>query len=327
MKKLLLAFFFIIVSGIIFLNYNYPFFTSKIGRWSVGFSFVSAPMEKPNIDENNLISYVEVDTFLNSEGYYIADPFFIYDNNTYYLFVELKGQRNADIALFTSANGMDYEYEGIVIDEKFHVSYPQVFKHKNEIYMLPETKQSGNVTLYKAIDFPMKWEISDTLIKNRRLKDATILLEKNLMVAVDDHMNQLFFESDSLHGEWKESKRFNGRKGNETRPGGRFFKFQNDWYLPVQDRTYGYGSGISIYKLKDSEQTISLELVEKRFLQEVPEVEWFNRGMHHLDIQPVGNRYYTVYDGDRNLDGEQSFQVRRTAKFVFSDIYNYFNSK
>jgi len=322
MKKLLLAFFLIFLIGIFFLNYNYPFFTKKIGRWSVGFTFVEAPLEKPNIDEKHLISYVEVDTLLNSEGNYIADPFFIFKDKTFYLFTELKGKNNANIALFTSSNGLDYKYEGVVIDEDFHLSYPQVFRHKSEIYMLPETKQSGNVLLYKAIDFPTKWEIVDTLIRNRKLKDATILLEKNLMVAVDDHMNQLIFESDSLHGEWKESKRFDGRRGNETRPGGRFFKFQNDWYLPVQDRTYGYGSGISIYKLKESEEKISLDISEKRFLQEVPEVKWFNRGMHHLDIQQVENRYYTVYDGDRNLDGEQSFQIWRTLKYNFYDLFN-----
>ena len=322
MKKSLLLIFFIIVSGILFLNNKYPFFTKKIGKWSVGFSFVEVPLEKPEINSNNLISYAEVDTLLNSQGNYIADPFFIYEDDTYYLFVELKGKDNADIALFVSVNGMDYEYEGVVLDEDFHVSYPQVFRHKNEIYMLPETNQSGNVLLYKAIDFPTKWEVIDTLISNRRLKDPTILLEKNLMVAVDDHMNQFFFESDSLRGEWKESKRFDGRKGNETRPGGRFFKFQNDWYLPLQDRTYGYGSGISIYKLKDSDEALSLKLSEKRFLREVPEVKWFNRGMHHLDIQQVGNRYYAVYDGDRNLDGEQSFQVTRTLKYNFYDLFN-----
>ncbi len=322
MKKSLLIFFIAFLIGIFFLNHNYPFFAKKIGRWSVGFSFVDDPFQKLDINEENLIPYEQVDSLLNSEGNYIADPFFIFDDENYYLFTELKGEENADIALFTSTDGLNYKYEGVVLDEDFHVSYPQVFRHDGEIYMLPETKQSGNVLLYKAIDFPKKWEISDTLIKNRRLKDATILLEKNLIVAVDDYMNQLLFESDSLHGAWKESQRFNGRKGNETRPGGRFFNYKNEWYLPIQDRAYGYGSGISIYKLKEADEMISLELSEKRFLKETPEVKWFNRGMHHFDIQQVGDRYYAVYDGDQNTDGERSFQVRRTLKYNFYDLFN-----
>ncbi|MFN4762844.1 hypothetical protein ACKGJN_06960 [Gillisia sp. Q332] len=53
------------------------------------------------------------------------------------------------------------------------------------------------------------------------------------------------------------------------------------------------------------------------------EIQWFNRGMHHLDIQELDNGYYFVYDGDRNYD-EREFQYKRTIKFNLLDIYNYF---
>ncbi|MFV8226677.1 hypothetical protein [Christiangramia aquimixticola] len=310
--------------SLVYLNAQYPFRTSKVGKWSVGYGFSENPMKEPIVSSKNIISYKTLDSLLKNEGNYIADPFFIRERNIFYLFVELKGKDNGDIALFISKNGTDYDYEGIVLDEAFHVSYPQVFKYRNEFYMLPETKQSGNVLLYKAKEFPYHWEIEDTLIKNVFLKDPSILLNENenLIVTVDDNMNQVMYESDSLKGDWKLSEKFQGKKGNETRPGGRFFKYKKDWYLPVQDRTYGYGSGISLYKLEKTNDKIDLILWKKRYLKGQDDILWFNRGMHHLDFQQIGNSYYMVYDGDRNLGGEKVFQIKRTLKFNYYDLFN-----
>ncbi len=315
----------LILIGILISNYQYPFITKKVGKWSVGYNFSENPLKKPEVDSENVISYTFMDSILQTSGNYIADPFFIVDDGQYFLFTELKGKKDADIALFKSVDGKDFIYDTIVLDEPFHLSYPQVFKHEEEFYMLPESKQSGHLLLYKSDNFPYAWKVVDTLLKDVKLKDASILLseEFNLMVAVDDHMNQLIYTADSLSGDWQEASNYISRKGNHTRPGGRFFHYQNEWYLPVQDRSRGYGSGISLYQLHHSTEHLSLQIVENRYLHNMDSIIWFNRGMHHLDLQRVNNSYYMVYDGDRNLNGENSFQIRRTLKFIYSDIYNY----
>jgi len=311
-----------------YINFKYPFVNKEVGKWSVGYGFLEEPFNDLYIDPENIISYASVDSLIGSTGNYIADPFFIFNNDQYFLFTELKGDKDADIALFTSLDGKNFIYDDIVLDEPFHLSYPQVFKYRKEFYMLPEAKQSGNLLLYKSDHFPYSWKVVDTLMKNVKLKDATILLsdEINLIVAVDDHMNQLFFTADSLQGNWRESTKYIPKKGNETRPGGRFFKYENEWYLPVQDRSKGYGSGISLFKLNYSEECLNLEIIENRYLHEMDTIAWFNRGMHHLDIQQVNDTYFTVYDGDRNSNGKNIFQFTRTLKFIYSDIYNYLNN-
>jgi len=323
-KGILIAAFLLVLSGVFYINAQYPFVTSKVGKWSVGFGFSKDPLKNLPINSKNVISYEAVDRMLNTEENYIADPFFVKEKDTFYLFVELKGEKNADIALFKSSDGLDYTYEGVILNEPFHLSYPQVFKYKEEFYMLPETKQAGHVLLYKAEKFPEKWKIEDTLIKNVSLKDPSILLNTdfNLIIAVDDHMNQFLYESDSLRGEWKKSEKFIGRKGNETRPGGRFFKYEDNWFLPVQDRTHGYGSGITLYKLEKNNHQFKLKLSEKGFLKGMKDIKWFNRGMHHVDIQQIDNSFYMVYDGDRNMNGENAFQIRRSLKYSFYDLFN-----
>ncbi|MEG9328940.1 hypothetical protein V6B16_13425 [Salinimicrobium catena] len=312
---------FILVIG---MNIRYPFVTPAVGKWSVGYHFSKRIFPKQNFHPAEIFTYELVDSLVKGNIHYLADPFFIKEKDNFFLFVELKGEGNADIALFTAEEDSSFEYQGIVLDEPYHLSYPQVFKYKEEFYMLPETKGSNNVLLYKAKNFPYEWIVEDTLLKNRGLKDPSILLtdDLNLIVAVDDNLKQYMFTADSLRGKWTEVENYEQRWGNETRPGGRFFQVEETWYLPVQNRSKGYGTGISIYELENKRGKLKLTMNEKLFLGPQKDIVWFNRGMHHLDVQKIDEGYFFVYDGDRKT-GIQEFQYKRTLKFNFLDFYNF----
>ncbi|GHA50331.1 hypothetical protein GCM10007103_33840 [Salinimicrobium marinum] len=318
----------LILGGVILLVFHtrYPFVTPAVGPWSVGFQKSSNPLQEQKIDPVNIVTYEFIDGLLPEPIDYIADPFFIKEKDTFYLFVEIKGRGNANIALLTSPDGKNYDYKGTVLDEDFHLSYPQVFTHKEEIYMLPETKGSNNILLYKADNFPYSWRITDTLITNIGLKDPSLLLSEslNLIVAVDDDMKQYMFTADSLEGKWSEVENYRQDWGNETRPGGRFFNVKNTWYLPLQNMSAGYGTSISIYRLETNGENLALALEENLYLQPQSEIEWFNRGMHHLDIQKYEDEYYMVYDGDRHLGNRLEWQYKRTLKHNWIDFYNFF---
>ncbi len=317
---------FLILILLIF-NYRYPFYNKTIGNWSVGYK--SSPEIFPNLelDKDKVITYKEINNLTDNHINYIADPFFIKERDTFYLFVELKGEENANIALLTSADGNNYNYKGVVLDEDFHLSYPQVFKYNEEFYMIPESVGSNQVLLYKTNNFPFNWFISDTLISNRRLKDPTILLSENLnlIVGMDDHSQQLYFTADSLTANWKQVEGAKKYWGDESRPGGRFFNYKGDWFLPMQNASKGYGTGISLYKLQEQNSKIKFDLFKYKYLEAQPHIKWFNRGMHHLDIQKLDNEFYMVYDGDMNLDGEEFFGWKRSLKYNLMDIYNYFS--
>lgn len=316
----------IILIILLSLNFRYPFYSLEGGPWSVGFTTSNNILDDLQINESNVISYSYIDSLVPEKIFYIADPFFLKEDGQWYLFVELKGKDNANIALLTSENGKNFEYQGVVLDEDFHLSYPQVFKYRKEFYMLPETKGSNQVLLYKAKEFPFAWEISDTLLRNHNLKDPTILLsdEINLIIAADDNLKQMMFTADSLKGEWKEVERYKQRLGNETRPGGRFFKAGGDWFIPLQNRSKGYGTGISLYRLETKDNFVSLEKEVSMYLGP-QKFNWFNRGMHHLDIQEHDGEYFIFYDGDENLNGKKNFQYKRTFKLALYDILNFFS--
>ncbi len=65
-----------------------------------------------------------------------------------------------------------------MLEKSTHLSYPFLFRHEGEIFMLPENVAAGALTLYRARRFPDQWEEHSVLIPGRALHDAT-LIEKD----------------------------------------------------------------------------------------------------------------------------------------------------
>ncbi len=62
-----------------------------------------------------------------------------------------------------------------ILERPTHLSYPFLFRHGGEIYMLPENAAAGALTLYRARHFPDLWEEHSLLMPGRALHDATLL--------------------------------------------------------------------------------------------------------------------------------------------------------
>jgi hypothetical protein len=84
-----------------------------------------------------------------------ADPFLFVDGEWLYLFLEV--QRVGEPGYIEACRTRDlthFELLGCVLAPSFHVSYPQVFRHDNAIYMVPETAAANEVALYRFDSFP-----------------------------------------------------------------------------------------------------------------------------------------------------------------------------
>ncbi|WP_250881158.1 hypothetical protein [Escherichia coli] len=77
-----------------------------------------------------------------------------------YLFAESYDYRTrrGDIIAYKLNADLDVIEQRTVLQEPWHLSYPFVFEADNEIWMLPEGYKSGTLTLYRAIEFPWRWE-------------------------------------------------------------------------------------------------------------------------------------------------------------------------
>ena len=50
------------------------------------------------------------------------------------------------ISAYRIANS-GYEPLGVVLEEDFHLSYPFIFRHKNNIFICPETREKNEIRL------------------------------------------------------------------------------------------------------------------------------------------------------------------------------------
>lgn len=308
-------------------NHNYPFIIPVSNGWSIGFTKTMNPLTKLTPDPNNIFSNDSLNNITGNTRF-LADPFLLINEDKYYIFFEHQSRTGpAEISYLSSIDGLNYTYKGVALRESFHLSFPQIFNYKNDIYLLPETASANNVLLYESVGFPQEWKIKDTLIKNFKLKDPAILISKelNLIVGIDQNYNQKVFTADSLFGEWKETKDFEIGIGDEIRPAGNFFKHKNHYYIPFQNNFEGYGSGVSLYKLVFNENNRRFVKVKNLILEKNDSIDWFNRGMHHFNVTITDSSdFHIVYDGDKAVENEFTANWRASLKYNFYELIEKF---
>ena len=106
----------------------------------------------------------------------VADPFLFPHDNDVFVFYEV--QTDFGVGEIHAARITDeriVEPCGRVLKERFHLSYPQVFRHDDQVWMLPETASDGRQWLYRCTEFPGRWEREMILI-DQEVVDASLVV-------------------------------------------------------------------------------------------------------------------------------------------------------
>ena len=108
-----------------------------------------------------------------TRNYWVADPLLAEDNGKTYLFYEAAHHDKGRIEVVELyANGTTSQ-PAVALEREYHLSYPFVFKHDGEWYMIPESCAIHEVQLLKATHFPTDWEYVTTLLKENAV-DTTV---------------------------------------------------------------------------------------------------------------------------------------------------------
>ena len=226
-------------------------------------------------------------------GYGAADPFAIYWRGSWYVFFEMlvRSQRRAVIAVAQSTNLIDWKVLGIALEQPHHLSYPFVFEHEHQIYMMPESKSQRRVDLFRAAEFPLRWEYCSTLVRGR-LMDASIAYYNNrYWMFAGWHSYWLkIFHADSPLGPWHPhwlpvARTYNKRN---VRPGGRPLLAQGRLIRWTQDNRQGYGRQLQGMQVKTLNRLWFREtpLAASPTLKPSPD-RWYGNFLHHLDLHAV----------------------------------------
>ena len=101
----------------------------KRNVWSIGIYMGETPYDfvSPENDGNPVLTSADVSDI---PARLVADPFMLKVMDAWYMFFEVMPEqpRRGEIGLATSADGLKWSYQQIVLKEPFHLSYPYVFE-------------------------------------------------------------------------------------------------------------------------------------------------------------------------------------------------------
>jgi len=287
-------------------------FVTKQENWSIGIYIGESPfnfVSPENISNPVLTAKDVTDVPVD----FVADPFMIKENSTWYMFFELMNSQThqGDIGLAISNDGLNWVYKQIVLDERFHLSYPYVFKWKDEYYMIPESYQADSIRLYKAVDFPTQWSFVATLLCGNYVDPSIFRYDGRwwIFAGTNPEGNDILrlYYADNLMGPWIEHPEspIIERDANIARPGGKVLVFDGRIVRYTQDDDPTYGNQVRAFEITEL-TTLSYE--EK----EVPEnpilkasgTGWTSDGMHHIDAHQIDeNKWIACVDGYKRSFG------------------------
>jgi hypothetical protein len=234
---------------------------------------------------------------------FYADPFLAERNGKIYLFFEELpfAHNKGNISM------MELDSEGRcgtahpVLEMDYHLSYPFIFEWRGEMYMLPETRDSGSICLFRAVDFPHRWKLEKVLMENVWAVDPTLVEYAGRFwlfaggVEQHGHINSelyLFFAESPL-GPWTPHP-LNPVVSDvrRARPAGRLFVRDGSLIRPGQDCSVRYGAAVVLNRVVALSET---EYHEEPF--ERLENDWLagNLGSHTFN----SSEHFDVIDGRR----------------------------
>jgi len=195
-------------------------------------------------------------------------------------------QKKGIISLLTVNREYELIDKKIISDQPYHQSYPFILRDGDNIYVIPEASQSGNLYLYKY-DRIKQMLIDKRLLICEPLLDSTffyfdsywwLFATKN---GKDSNRNLYLYYSESLNELFKPAiKQPIISDLNNARPGGCIINSGSDKYRIVQKCEQSYGEAIRICKVN---QLCKDKYVEN-FVKEIRLVDKkYYHGFHTLN--------------------------------------------
>jgi hypothetical protein len=191
---------------------------------------------------------------------YLADPFGLWRDDRLHVFAEWFDYRDAIGRIAVSIYDADLRLidQRVVLREPWHLSYPFVFEAEGETWLMPESFQSGGLTLYRAVSFPHRWEAAIRIELDTVPLDATPLHHDGLwwifyapaypVTARLTHLCAAY--ADRLGGPW------HAYSGNPVlvdplgaRPGGTPVRHGGVLHMPLQGCAGTYGAELRLLRI------------------------------------------------------------------------------
>lgn len=255
--------------------------------------------------------YIKVEV---PKGQWLADPFLVENEGRHFLFCEqyFNKKHKASIGCFEIVEGEAINNR-IIIDNPYHMSYPCVFKHNGDFYMIPESSANKTIDIYKANTFPYEWVHEKSLLIGERFVDSTVYLSDGdyyliSYTKVSEGWDLVVFLLNMDMLSLTEISRYHYKR-NIGRPGG--FLFQESGLIrPAQDCSKKYGEALILYSVDQITKTSYLEHPYKRI--EAKDVK-FPKKIDRIHTLNRDNRYEVIDVFKDEFDLLHGFNIFKRA--------------
>lgn len=241
---------------------------------------------------------------------YWADPFLMeHEGETYLFYEDFDYATHHGHLSVGRLDGMRMEPLGPVMQMPHHLSFPFVFRWKDEVWMIPETHQAKRIELWRATVFPLEWERVATGLEGVEASDTVIFEQAGQWWLMTNIANDSFGDFGSeLHLFAIDDPMMGNPRPHPLNPvvldattarnGGRVFVENGRLYRASQDNSNGvYGYGLNLMEITELSMT---SYAERRVRHITPDALDGIMGMHHMDA----GGGYTVMDLRRAFTGQ-----------------------
>jgi hypothetical protein len=232
------------------------------------------------------------------KGHFWADPVLCDVGGKTFMFFEDYTYANQRAVIACAEVTDDLKLLNIctVLDTGSHASFPFVFKEGEDFYMVPETFEEGNVSLYRALSFPHHWE-KVKVILDLPCVDTVVWRHNGVWwLSTSHNFNHghahtgLLYSSDTLLGQWTlhPEAPFAPDARYARNAGPILFTEDGQTYRVSQRAEFSYGSSISFHKICELN---SLRYDESLQLTVRPAASSTMRGNHSF---AVSNKFEVV---------------------------------
>jgi hypothetical protein len=146
------------------------------------------------------------------KGHYYADPMLCnHDGKTYILVEDFDvAIGRASIAAAELRDDIGSLEFRTVLSTPYHLSFPYTFARGSEMFMVPETKSAGRIELYRALEFPFKWQRERPLLEYpgvdtifHVLPDGRELMLTAIADVAGAQAAMHLFVADNIAGKWQ----------------------------------------------------------------------------------------------------------------------------
>lgn len=241
-------------------------------QWSIYY----AENEKGKLYQRDLSKFIKIDT---PNHLFWADPFVIDKDKKSYIFFEdyvYKTKKGHISVIEYDHTSKQTSRPYTVVDTSYHQSYPFIMAYEGEIYMIPEGSKDRDVKLYKATDFPHKWEVTRTFFQGKEAVDMTLFqfdgkwwLFANMIDEPGQSLNEelhIFYCDDFRKDVWiPHTKNPVICSVQTSRPAGKIISYKGDFYRPSQNSVGSYGYGTNFNRII----TLTPDEYKEEFVEEI----------------------------------------------------------